>query len=66
MNTYTVYFRNDLQWGLRELAADTPEQALEAARHFAIENWDEVALDYYDPCRRATNGGCDHQPPILC
>jgi hypothetical protein len=35
MNTYDVYFRNDLQRAKREFLAPTPENALELAQAFA-------------------------------
>lgn len=38
MKTDDVYFGSDLQRGMREFAADTPEKALEIARQFTIEN----------------------------
>jgi hypothetical protein len=50
MTTYDVYFRSDLQWGMREFDADTPEKALQLARHIAHENPDSVLLDYYEAC----------------
>jgi len=50
MNTYDVYFRSDLQWGMRAFDADRPEQALELARQFAAENWDKLDLDFYETC----------------
>jgi hypothetical protein len=51
MNTYDVYFRSDLQWGMREFIADTPEKALELVRKFAGENSDGLVLD----CESASN-----------
>jgi hypothetical protein len=50
MNTYHVYFRSDLQWGMREFVADRPEKALELARQIAGENQDSVLLDSYQAC----------------
>jgi hypothetical protein len=47
MNAYDVYFRSELQWGMREFIAETPEKALELARQFADGNPDSVPLDYY-------------------
>ena len=50
MKTYDVYFRSDLQWGMREFSADTAEQALELAQRFVAENLDGVDLDFYESC----------------
>ncbi len=50
MNTYTVYFRSDLQWGRRDLKAGTPEQTLAQARKLAGEDWEALDLDYFEPC----------------
>ena len=47
MTTYTVYFRSDLQSGMREIIAQTPEQALDLARQLASENPDNMVLDYF-------------------
>ena len=50
MTTYEVYFRTDLQWGMREFVADTADQAVELARRFAHENADSLDLDYFEAC----------------
>jgi hypothetical protein len=50
MTTYDVYFRSDLQWGMREFEADTPKQALKLARRFAAKNPDGLDLDFYEAC----------------
>ena len=50
MTTFDVYFRTDLQWGMREFIADTADQALELARRFAHENADSLDLDYFESC----------------
>ena len=50
MTTYDVYFRTNLQWGMREFVADTPEQALELAQRFMATNLDGVDLDFYEAC----------------
>jgi len=55
MTTYDVYFRSDLQWGMREFAADTPEQALALARRFAAESPDKLELDFYEACDSPIN-----------
>jgi hypothetical protein len=48
MNTYTVYFRNDQQYGCRNLDADTPQQALELARCVATENREDLNFTDYE------------------
>jgi hypothetical protein len=55
MTTYDVYFRTDLQWGMREFDTETPEQALELARRFAAENPDSLDLDFYEACDSEIN-----------
>ena len=55
MKTYDVYFRSDLQWGMREFEADTAEQALELAQRFMAENLDGVDLDFYRDCDNPIN-----------
>jgi hypothetical protein len=55
MKTYDVYFRSDLQWGMREFVADTPARALKLARKFATENSDSLVLDFYEGCDCAIN-----------
>ncbi len=55
MNTYDVYFRSDLQWGMREFGADTQAQALELARQVADENPYSLPLDYYEVCDTPIN-----------
>jgi hypothetical protein len=63
MTTYDVYFRSDLQWGMREFVADTPAKALELAQQIAHENPDSVLLGYYDACDAPINEieVCDDQ-----
>jgi hypothetical protein len=46
MKTYHVYFRSDLQWGRKDIEAETPAQALERARQLA-ETDDHMLLDDY-------------------
>jgi hypothetical protein len=55
MKTYTVYFRNDRQWGTREFVAETPEHALKLARRFADENPEDLNLDNRDCCYLSIN-----------
>jgi hypothetical protein len=50
MTTYDVYFRSDLQWGTRKIAADTAAQALEIACRLADEEPDSLILDYHEAC----------------
>jgi len=50
MTTYDVYFRSELQWGMREFEADTPKQALKLARRFAAKSPDRLNLDFYEAC----------------
>jgi hypothetical protein len=63
MKTYDVYFRSDLQWGMREFVADSPAQALELARRFAAENPESLDLDFYEACDSEINEieVCDHR-----
>jgi hypothetical protein len=55
MKIYDVYFRSDLQWGMQELVADTPEKALEIARRIASDDPDSVLLDYNEACDTPIN-----------
>jgi hypothetical protein len=50
MNTYTVHFRSDLQYGCRDLKAETPQQALKLARQLAGKDWAALNLDYFEAC----------------
>jgi hypothetical protein len=50
MNTYTVHFGSDLQYGCRDLEAETPEQALAQARRLAEKDWHTLDLDYFEAC----------------
>lgn len=67
MKTYDVYFRTDLQWGMREFVADTPEQALALARQFAAENPVSLNLNDYEPCDVEINEieVCDDEHNLL-
>jgi hypothetical protein len=47
-NSYLVYFRSEIQYGWREIVADTPEQALRLARRFLSESPEDLRLDYYE------------------
>lgn len=47
MTSYRVYLRSDLQWAVRAFEADTPEQALELARRFADDHFDELDFESY-------------------
>ena len=55
MNTYPVNFRNDRQWASRDFDAETPEQALDLARRFAMENLLDLDLYDYDACNTPIN-----------
>jgi hypothetical protein len=50
MTTFNVYFRSDQQWGMREITADTPGQALELARSLADGRAGDLDLDSYEAC----------------
>ena len=55
MNTYLVNFHNDRQWASRDFDAETPEQALDLALRFAMENLLELDLYDYDACNTPIN-----------
>jgi hypothetical protein len=55
MKTYDVYFRSDLQWGMRTFDADTPEQALRRARRFAKKRLHKLEFDFYETCDNPIN-----------
>jgi hypothetical protein len=55
LTTYDVYFRSDLQWGMRKFEADTPEQAVELARKFETENSHLLDLDFFEACDNPIN-----------
>ena len=44
MTSYRVYLRSDIQWTMRTFKARTPERALNLARRFAEEHFDELAV----------------------
>jgi hypothetical protein len=46
--TYRVYFRSDLLWAVREMSAQTPEQAIELAHKLVNENPETLLLIYED------------------
>lgn len=48
MTSYRVYFRTDLQWGMRKIAARNAGQALRLGRRFAKDKPDSLDLDYFD------------------
>jgi hypothetical protein len=48
MNTYRVYFRSDIQWAMRHFQADTPEQAIDFARRFADDQFDQLDFESYN------------------
>ena len=50
MTSYRVYLRSDIEWTMRMFEADTPEQAVELARRFADEHYDELVFDSYQGC----------------
>lgn len=53
MNSYRIYFRNDVKWGMREFAAASPEAALELARQLVGERPNEIDLDqHYEDSNR--------------
>jgi hypothetical protein len=55
MTSYRVYLRSDLQWAMRSFEAPTPEQALELARRFAEEQFDELDFESYAGCDAPIN-----------
>ena len=50
MTSYPVYIRSDIQWTMRTFEADTPEEAIELARQFVDEHYDELDFDSYQGC----------------
>jgi hypothetical protein len=55
MTTFSVYFRTDQQWGMREIKASTAARALERARKIAGEKPWSIDLVDYDSCLPAFN-----------
>jgi hypothetical protein len=63
MNTYDVYFRSDLQWGMREFVADTPEKGLELTRG-TLPTKRAATAPLQAPSTTHTNGeSCSRQSP---
>ena len=50
MTDYRVHFHSDIQWAVLTLQADTPEQAVELARQFADEHFDDLDFESYQGC----------------
>jgi hypothetical protein len=48
MTNFSVYFRTDQQWGMREIKAKTATRALERARRIAEEKPYSIDLADYD------------------
>ena len=65
--TYEVYFRNDLLWASRDIAAETPDQALEIAQKLVTENLHSLDFEYYEPsdCEVAEIEVCDDEGTSL-
>ena len=49
MTSYRVYLRSDIQWTMRTFKARSPERAIELARRFADEHFDELEFEGYQP-----------------
>jgi len=50
MTSYQVYLRSDIEWTVRKFEADTPQEAVELARQFADEHYDELEFSGYESC----------------
>src|SRR5580704_9859331 len=49
MTSYRVYLRSDIQWTMRTFKARSPERAIELARRFVDERFDELDFADYEP-----------------